>query len=288
MTAISGHTRLVGLFATPIRHSVSPLIHNTAFQKLDIDAVYLAFEVGKMELPQAIEAIKTLGMLGANLSMPNKQLGYELVDERSKAAELIGAINTIVNHNGKLIGHITDGTGYMRSLLEKNIDIIGKKITLLGAGGAATAILTQAALDGVQEISVFNLNDNYFSSITEKLQAIQAATGCKLQLFDLADEERLKREVSTSALLANATGVGMKPLEGQCPIKDLSILREDLVVTDVIYTPRETELLRQAKKRGCQTMNGLGMLLYQGAAAFELWTGQKMPVEQVKIAINDL
>ncbi|MGM0124263.1 shikimate 5-dehydrogenase [Enterococcus sp. AZ194] len=284
---ITGHTRLVGLFATPIRHSVSPMIQNTAFQELGIDAVYLAFDLGVDRLPQAIESIKNLEMLGANLSMPNKMAAVPLMDELSTAAKLVGAINTIVNQNGKLIGHITDGTGFMRSLQDIEIDIIHQKITIIGAGGAATAIIVQAALDGVKEIAVYNRKDEFYTKVQEKLAYVEENTDCKISLHDLADKEGLEKDVAQSVLLVNATGVGMQPNTQASPIEDFSIIREDLAVYDVIYNPRETRLLKEAKIRGAKTANGLGMLLYQGAAAFELWTGQEMPIEKIKPIIEN-
>ncbi|MGX7418284.1 shikimate dehydrogenase [Carnobacterium gallinarum] len=279
---ITGHTQLVGLFATPIRHSISPQMQNEAFARLGLDYAYLAFEVGKAELPAAIQSIKTLEMRGANLSMPNKQLACDYMDHLSPAAKLAGAINTIVNDDGVLTGHITDGTGFMSSLQMNRIDIIGEQMTILGAGGAATAIIIQAALDGVKKISVFNAKDGFFASATEKMAEIQAETNCDIQLHDLAEVEKLAKEIATSAILVNATGVGMKPLEGQSLITDPELLRSDLVVADVIYTPSETALLKLAKEQGCQTLNGLGMLLGQGAAAFKLWTDQEMPIEEIK------
>lgn len=279
---ITGHTRMAALFATPIRHSVSPMIQNTAFQELGIDAVYLAFEVGTDRLKEAIESIRLMEMLGANLSMPNKILAVEYMDNLSEAAKLVGAINTITNENGKLTGHITDGTGFMRSLVDCQVSIIDKKMTVIGAGGAATAIIVQAALDGVKEIAVYNRKDAFYEAIQEKLTMIANSTGCIIHLNDLADTQKLAEDVLDSALLLNATGVGMKPLEGQTAITDFDIIRPDLFVYDVIYTPRETEFLKQARLRGARTSNGLGMLLYQGAAAFEKWTGQEMPIEKIK------
>jgi shikimate dehydrogenase len=279
---ITGHTRLAALFATPIRHSVSPMIQNTAFQELGLDIVYLAFEVGTDGLKEAISSIRRLDMVGANLSMPNKILAVDYMDELSEAAQLIGAVNTITNDNGKLTGHNTDGTGFMRSLKELEVSIIGKKMTVIGAGGAATAIIVQAALDGVKEIAVYNRKDEFYENIKAKLAYISEHTACTITLHDLANEVELTLDVSESTLLLNATGVGMKPLEQQTPIQDFSIIRPDLAVYDVIYTPRETELLKQARLRGAKTANGLGMLLYQGAAAFELWTGQEMPIAVVK------
>ena len=284
---ITGHTRLVGLFAEPIRHSVSPMIQNTAFQALGIDAVYLAFELGTERLPHAIESIRNLEMLGANLSMPNKMAAVPLMDELSEAAQLVGAINTIVNTEGKLTGHITDGTGFMRSLQDQHIDIIGKKMTIIGAGGAATAIIVQAALDGVKDIAVYNRKDAFYDKVQQKLTYIEKQTGCHIHLHDLEQEEQLAQDVGDSALLVNATGVGMKPNLEAAPIQDFSIIRPDLAVYDVIYTPSETRFLREAKARGAKTANGLGMLLYQGAAAFELWTGQAMPIDKVKPIIEN-
>ncbi|MFK4565665.1 shikimate dehydrogenase [Enterococcus sp. UD-01] len=279
---ITGHTRLAALFATPIRHSVSPMIQNTAFQELGLDIVYLAFEVGTDGLKEAISSIRRLDMVGANLSMPNKILAVDYMDELSEAAQLIRAVNTITNDNGKLTGHNTDGTGFMRSLQDLEVSIIGKKMTVIGAGGAATAIIVQAALDGVKEIAVYNRKDEFYENIKAKLAYISEHTACTITLHDLANEVELTLDVSESTLLLNATGVGMKPMEQQTPIQDFSIIRPDLAVYDVIYTPRETEFLKQARLRGAKTANGLGMLLYQGAAAFELWTGQEMPIAVVK------
>jgi len=279
---ITGHTKLAALFATPIRHSISPMIQNTAFQEVGIDAVYLAFEVGPQQLREAIDSIRNLEMIGANLSMPNKMAALQYMDELSEAAQLVGAINTITNEKGKLTGHITDGTGFMRSLIDLQVDVIGKKITVIGAGGAATAIIAQAALDGVREVAVYNRKDNYYDQIKEKLTDMAARTGCHIHLNDLADTKDLANDVAESVLLLNATGVGMKPLEGQTPIQDFSIIRPDLFVYDVIYTPKETEFLKQARKKGAKASNGLGMLLYQGAAAFEKWTGQEMPIDKIK------
>lgn len=285
---ITGHTRLVGLFATPIRHSVSPMIQNAGFEALGIDAVYLAFDLGTDRIERAIDSIKNLEMLGANLSMPNKMAALPLMDELSEAAKLVGAINTIVNKDGKLTGHITDGTGFMRSLKDMDVDVIGKKMTITGAGGAATAIIVQAALDGVKEIAVYNIKDDFFEKIQDKLTYIAENTDCKITLNDLADQEALAKDVAESVLLANATGVGMKPNTEDSTIKDFDIIRPDLAVIDIIYIPRETKLLREAKARGAKTSNGLGMLLYQGAAAFELWTGQEMPIDIVKPIIENI
>lgn len=279
---ITGHTELIGLIATPIRHSSSPRMHNEAFAKLGLDYAYLAFEVGNEELEDTIKGFRAMKVRGSNVSMPNKTVVHKYLDKLSDAAEMCGAVNTIVNDDGVLTGHITDGTGYMMSLKDNGVDVIGKKMTIVGAGGAATAIEIQAALDGVTEISIFNRKDEFWANAEETVRKINEKTNCKAQLFDLADLDKLKEEIASSYLFTNATGMGMKPLEGQTYIPDKSFLRPDLIVSDVVYYPRETELLRMAKEVGCKTMNGLGMMLFQGAAAFKMWTGEDMPIEYMK------
>ena len=279
---ITGHTELIGLIATPIRHSSSPRMHNEAFAKLGLDYAYLAFEVGNEELEDTIKGFRAMKVRGSNVSMPNKTVVHKYLDKLSDAAQMCGAVNTIVNDDGVLTGHITDGIGYMRALKDAGVDVIGKKMTIVGAGGAATAIEIQAALDGVKEISIFNIKDDFYKRAEQTVRDINEKTSCKATLYDLADLDKLKEEIATSYIFTNATGVGMKPLEGQTYIPDSSFLRSDLIVSDVVYSPRETALLKMAKEVGCKTLNGLGMMLFQGAAAFELWTGKEMPIEYMK------
>ncbi|WP_370838826.1 shikimate dehydrogenase [Intestinibacter bartlettii] len=279
---ITGHTELIGLIATPIRHSSSPRMHNEAFAKLGLDYAYLAFEVGNEELEDTIKGFRAMKVRGSNVSMPNKTVVHKYLDKLSDAAEMCGAVNTIVNDDGVLTGHITDGIGYMSGLKDAGIDIIGKKMTIVGAGGAATAIQVQAALDGVKEISIFNRKDEFFERAQKTVKDINEKTNCKATLYDLEDLDKLKEEIASSYIFTNATGMGMKPLEGQTYIPDKSFLREDLIVTDVVYAPAETALLKMAKEVGCKTLNGFPMMLFQGAAAFKLWTNQDMPIEHVK------
>lgn len=279
---ITGHTELIGLIAYPIRHTSSPTMHNATFAKLGLDYAYLAFEVDNNSLEGAVQGIRSLQLKGSNVSMPNKTVVHKYLDKISPAAEMCGAVNTIVNEDGVLTGHITDGTGYMMSLKDNGVDVIGKKMTIVGAGGAATAIEIQAALDGVAELSIFNRKDDFWANAEETVRKINEKTNCKASLYDLDDLDKLKEEIATSYLFTNATGMGMKPLEGKTYIPDKSFLRPDLIVSDVVYFPRETELLRMAKEVGCKTMNGLGMMLFQGAAAFKLWTGEDMPIEYMK------
>ena len=279
---ITGHTELIGLIATPIRHSSSPRMHNEAFAKLGLDYAYLAFEVGNEELEDTIKGFRAMKVRGSNVSMPNKTVVHKYLDKLSDAAEMCGAVNTIVNDDGVLTGHITDGIGYMSGLKDAGIDIIGKKMTIVGAGGAATAIQVQAALDGVKEISIFNRKDEFYERAQKTVKDINEKTNCKATLYDLEDLDKLKEEIASSYIFTNATGMGMKPLEGKTYIPDKSFLREDLIVTDVVYAPAETALLKMAKEVGCKTLNGFPMMLFQGAASFKLWTNQDMPIEHVK------
>ena len=283
---ITGHTELIGLMAYPIRHSSSPAMHNEAFATLGLDYAYLAFEVDNSTLEDAVKGLRALKMVGSNVSMPNKTVVGQYLDELSPAAQMCGAVNTIVNDNGKLIGHITDGIGYMQSLKDNNIDVIGKKITVAGAGGAAKAIEVQAALDGVKEISIFNIHDSFWEAAERTVQVIRENTDCVVNLYDLDDKEKLREEIADSYLFAQATGVGMKPMEGQSVVPDKSFFRPDLIVTDTIYSPRETALLKMAKEVGCKTMNGRGMMLFQGDAAFHLWTGKHMPIDHMKEVLD--
>lgn len=279
---ITGATKLIGLLGTPIAHSLSPKMHNEAFAKLGLDYVYLAFDVGNQQLPGVIEGFRQLNIRGFNVTMPNKTLVCNYLDQLSPAAELAGAVNTVVNDNGILTGHITDGTGYMRALKEADIYIIGKKMTIAGAGGAGTAICIQAALDGVKEISIFNQKDDYFFRAQETVKKIRDKTHCNVQLFDINDHDRLREEIAESSIFTNSTSIGMKPYEGQSIIPDARMLHAGLVVSDVVYIPKKSRLLEMAEEQGCRTINGLGMMLWQGARAFEIWTGQEMPVDYIK------
>lgn len=282
MKEITGHTVLTGLLGRPVSHSISPMMHNESFKQLDLDYVYLAFDVGVEGMESAVNGLRTIGVRGFNVTMPGKNVMATLCDNLSPAAEIIGAVNTVVNDNGVLTGHNTDGVGYMMAVRDAGHNIIGKKMTLLGAGGAATAVLTQAALDGLSEISVFSIRDQFFGRAEKIIAQLNERTSCKVKLYDFEDESVLRREISESAILTNGTSVGMAPNTDRSIITDTSMFHKDLIVSDVIYNPRETKLLKLAKETGCQTFNGLYMLLYQGAEAFKIWTGQDMPVDIIK------
>ena len=203
---ITGHTELTCLLAYPIRHSNSPAMHNDAYEKLGKDVVNLAFEVDAEHLEDAIKGVRAMRILGGNISMPNKTIVHKYLDEVDPAAELVGACNTFTNRNGYLKGYVTDGIGYMASLKDNDIDIIGKKITIAGSGGAATAIQIQAALDGVAEMSIFARDDKFYANAVETVDKINSKTNCKATLFHLEDLDALKQEIASSVLFTNATG----------------------------------------------------------------------------------
>lgn len=279
---INGHTKLTGLLGSPVAHSKSPLMHNEAFKELGLNYVYLCFDVLENNLKVAYEGLKKLNVAGFNCTMPDKTLICELVDELSPAASMIGAVNTVVNKDGKFIGHNTDGIGYMQSVKDAGFDIIGDTMTLLGAGGAASSIFVQAALDGVKNINVFSIKDRFWEKAEKMVDTVNSKTDCNAKLIELGNDDVLGESIEKSQILTNATSVGMAPNVDGCIIPDKKMLREDLIVSDVIYNPMETKLLRMAKEQGCQTFNGLYMLLYQGAEAFKIWTGKDMPVEHIK------
>lgn len=279
---ITGKTRLTGLLGSPVAHSISPLMHNEAFRLLNLDYAYLCFDVREDNLADAVKSLVFLNARGFNCTMPVKVRMCELADHLSLAASMMGSVNTVVIENGVLTGHNTDGAGYMASIKEVGIDIAGKKMTLLGAGGAATAVAVQAALDGVSELSIFNRRGRSWQRAQQLADTICKKTNCRASLYDLADTSALRSQLADSCLLTNATSVGMAPDTDASPIADLSVLHEGLIVSDIIYNPRRTKLLNDAQARGCRTFNGLYMLLYQGAAAFRLWTGQEMPVQEIK------
>lgn len=282
ISEITGHTKLTGLLGSPVAHSKSPLMHNEAFRQLGLDYVYLCFDVPENNLEIAFEGLKKLNVAGFNCTMPDKTLICQLLDELSPAATMIGAVNTVVNDNGKFIGHNTDGIGYMQSAKDAGFNIIDGNMTLLGAGGAASSILVQAAIDGVKNINVFSLKDKFWDKAERMVETVNKNTHCNVKLFELGDDGVLADSIANSQILTNATSAGMAPNTELCLIHDKAMLREDLIVSDIIYNPMETKLLKMAKEQGCQTFNGLYMLLYQGAEAFKIWTGREMPVEHIK------
>lgn len=282
---INGHTKLYALIGSPVGHSGSPAMQNYSFEKLGLDCAYLAFDIPLEKTKDALDAFRTLHVGGFNVTMPCKTEVARLVEHLSPAAELIGACNTVVvEEDGTMTGHNTDGVGFVRNLKEHGVEMKGQKIVLLGTGGAATAIAVQAALDGAAEIAIFNQKDEFYANGEKTVEKLRKAVPgiSSVSINDLGDTELLREAVKNADILVNATRAGMSPLEDVIPVPE-DVLRPELAVADVVYNPRETLLVRKAKEAGCRAaVGGIGMLLWQGAAAFELFTGQEMPAAEVK------
>ena len=273
---ITGKTKIIGIFGHPIEHSMSPLMHNAAFEALDLDYVYIPFSVEPDSLFQATEAFKALNLVGVNVTIPHKEIILPFLDEISEEARLIGAVNVVVNKGDRLVGLNTDGHGFVTSLkTEAKTDPKHKKIVMLGAGGAARAVAIQLALEGAKEICILNRN---ISKAQEIADVISNGLGKQARAFDL-EEKNYSEIMGDANILINSTPVGMYPKHNETTVINKKFLHKDLLVCDLVYNPLETTLLREAKELGCDTLRGTGMLVYQGALAFEHWTGVKAPVE---------
>ena len=286
-TRISGTTRLLGLIGNPVKHSGSPKMYNYCFRYYSMDCVYLAFESNEDETAATLEAMRRLQMPGVNVTMPCKRAAARLVDRLSPEARLIGAVNTIVNESGILIGHNTDGKGLVLDLEDHGISIREKKIVLLGAGGAASSILVQCALDGASAITVFNRSKKPLEQMEEiGRHTKEEGSACQMEFCLLEDGRQMHERIREAEILINATSVGMAPKsEGVSLVTDMRAFHPELVVYDVIYHPSVTRLMSDALENGCRrdrVIGGEGMLLWQGYSAFRLFTGKEMPVEAYK------
>ena len=231
-------------------------MYNFSFRYHNLDYAYMAFDIKEDQVPAALDAIRLFKMRGANVTMPCKNEVAKHMDELSPAARIIGAVNTIVNEDGKLVGHITDGIGFVRNLKEHGVDVKGKKMVVLGAGGAATAIQVQCALDGAESIAIFNPKDPFFARAESTAEKLSKETpDCKVSVFDLADEAKLKEEVANADILVNATLAGMKPHD-DITLVDKSMFHKDLVVADCVYNPAETKMVKEAKEAGLENLKG--------------------------------
>ena len=285
MTCITGKTRLVALLGSPVSHSRSPRMQNACFQAAGVDLVYLAFDVQLDRLQQAVQALRLLDVRGANVTMPLKREICRYLDRLSPSAQLAGAVNTILNEDGVLTGHITDGEGYLMSLADEGVDYVGKAITIVGAGGAGTAVAIEASATGVRSICLFNAKDAFYDRGEATVAMLRSRFGCDAAMFDLADREALRLAMSASDIFVNGTPVGMEATDAQSVITDTSFFHPGLVVSDLIYVPAETRLLEMARSVGCRTVGGLGMQLFQGVRAFQLWTGKDMPLDVARAAL---
>lgn len=272
------HTTLkFGVFGDPIAQSKSPLMMNRAFEALGINGIYMAYHVKPHQLRQAVDGIRGLSLRGVNVTIPHKQAVMEYLDEIDEGAKVIGAVNTIVNDAGKLIGYNTDGIGYVRSLKEETgANLAGKNILIIGAGGAARGVAYALAQEGPEQIWIANRTIDKAVELADSLRPYANIAG--MGLDGLADI-KLKVDIAI-----NTTSVGMHPHIEDRPA-DPTQFREGTIISDLIYNPLKTRWLREAEQHGCQAHGGLGMFVYQGAYAFEYWTGQTAPVDVMREAV---
>ena len=279
---IDGYTRMAAVIAKPIRHSISPFIHNHAYQLTATNAVYLAWEVAEEEVEQSLQQLRVLDMLGANISMPYKKKVLPYLDRLDESAQLMGSVNTIVQKDGRLTGYNTDGLGFLKSL-SKTFSIKNKILVLLGAGGAARAIVLEAIRQGVGEIHLFVRSESL-----AKYQAIfsplSEALSFSIVLHDLSSLDQVNAMMVEADLLINATGLGMDGVSLPVP-KDFTFPKGCLVA-DLAYFPAKTPFLQLAEEQEVQTVNGLGMLFHQAGLAFELMTDKPFPEQEVWQAVK--
>ncbi|MGI9554060.1 MAG: shikimate dehydrogenase [Thermodesulfobacteriota bacterium] len=280
---VKSTTRIYGIFGHPIEHSLSPVMQNNAFSELDLDSVYVAFDVPPPSLSEAVSAIRALGISGINVTVPHKEAIMAHLDEISTDAMLVGAVNTISNIEGRLIGFNTDVGGFLRALKD-DLDFTpeGKKVFLVGAGGAARAVIVGLGRNYVSEIIIANRTlsnaENLAKEFGDQFPKVE------IKAVMLSDELRIKQCIDKSDILINASSAGMN---GDNPLElPLHLFPKSAVIYDLVYQPKDTPLVKDAKRAGIKAVSGHSMLLFQGAEAFEIWTGLVAPVKTMKKALE--
>ncbi|MDI6689420.1 MAG: shikimate dehydrogenase [Actinomycetota bacterium] len=283
MLRIDGQTKLTGIIGYPLRYTLSPVLHNAAFQHLSLNWCYVPLPVERPLLHQALEGIKALNFVGINVTMPYKEEVIPFLDEIASYARIVGAVNTIHVKGNRLIGYNTDGRGFLASLQrDAKFDPKGKNILIVGAGGAARSIAVSLALAGANYIAILNRTLERAHSLGQLLQ--ENFPSCEVEAMDF--EADLSYVFLKAEVVINATPVGMDPKSGELPFP-VELLKPKHLVCDLIYKPRETLLLKLAKEKGARTLGGLGMLLHQGAAAFEIWTNLEPPIAVMRKALEE-
>lgn len=277
---VTSKTSLYAIIGDPIEHSLSPVMQNAAFETMGLNAVYLALRVEQSRLREAIDGFRAINLSGFNVTIPHKVAVMKYLDELDSSAATIGAANTVVNRDEKLIGYNTDGLGALAALGEAGVYPKGRRILLLGAGGAARALAFSLA-EASERMVILNRTASKAEDLAEDVRRMTGASVVHGRL----DPSTLGKEVASANLLVNTTSVGMNPRPEETLV-DGRLLRPDMVVFDIVYSPLETRLLREARAAGAKAVGGLMMLVHQGARAFELWTGRKAPVSTMTDALK--
>lgn len=280
---ISGNTQIVGLFGYPVSHTLSPVMHNAAFTALNLPYVYVPFPVDPLRLEEGVKGIRALNLRGVNVTIPHKEKVLPLLDRITPEAELIGAVNTIVNDQGLLTGHNTDGTGFVKALEEDGgTNIKNKNILILGAGGAARAVAVALALRGAGHITLAARTPEKAREIATVIDKIRNRCATAHDMHP----DHISGALAAADIVINSTPIGMYPKHDIPPFVDLSVCRSGALVCDLVYNPMDTALLKAAKLHGLRPLSGIGMLIWQGVLAFELWTGQQPPVELMRSTVE--
>ena len=275
---ISGKTRVCGVIGEPIEHSLSPLMHNAAFEALKLDYVFLAFRVKPAEVESAVNGMRALNIRGLNVTMPHKSTVIKHLDRVDLSAQIVNSVNTVLNKENLLFGFNTDGVGAFKALKENGVDPKGRKVLLLGAGGAARAIAYTMAKEA-DELAVLNRTVKQAQALSKLLEK---SFNKKISTGSLSPSD-IQNNLQDSDILINATSVGMKPKAEESPVPT-KLLRSNLTVMDIVYNPLETKLAKDSMAAGARVVSGVEMLIYQGAASFELWTGKSAPIEVMRQA----
>jgi len=277
MDKITGKTKVVGIIGYPITHSLSPVMHNAAFARLGLDFVYAPYEVKPESLGKAVQGLAAAGVVGFNVTIPHKERIFEFLDRIDPKAKELGAVNTVRVEQGRLVGYNTDAPGFLLSL-KKSVDPYGKSVLVLGAGGSARAVVFSLLEAGISQLAIANRSLDRAQQLVDDIISV-----VPIKLISLPDSE-INQTIRQADIIINATPVGLKPDDP--PVISMEMIRPGQVVYDLVYNPPETQLLKQAKAKGAITQNGLEMLVYQGALAFELWTGQKPPIDIMQQALQ--
>jgi len=281
--AITGKTKVCGVIGDPIEHTLSPAMHNAAFEALNLDYVFLAFKVKSAGVADAVNGMRALNIRGLNVTMPHKSTVINHLDRVDLSAQIVNSVNTILNKESLLFGFNTDGVGALKALRENGIEPKGRKVLLLGAGGAARAIAYTMAKEA-DELVVLNRT---LKQAHDLAKLLQKAVNKKIVAGSLSPSD-IEQNLQDSDILINATSVGMKPNIDESPVKS-KLLRSNLAILDIVYNPLETKLSIDAKSAGAKVVSGVEMLIYQGAASFEVWTGKPAPVHVMRqAALNHL
>ncbi len=278
---VTGRTQICGVIGDPIAHTLSPTIHNAAFNHLKLDFIFLAFRVKSDNLEHALEGMRSLGIRGLNVTMPHKIAITRYLDETDSTVKFLSSVNTILNHKGKLSGFNTDGVGALKALRENGLDPYGKKVVLLGAGGAAKAIAYTLSKE-VKTLCILNRTPEKAAVLADVLNRM---SNNKI-VGNILTPSSIQSSLRGADVLINSTSVGMSPAVNESLVPP-KCLKPSLIVMDAVYNPVETKLLKDAKAVGAKIISGVEMLLYQGAEAFKIWTGNTAPIEVMRTAALD-